>query len=299
MNAIVQMSTGDAPAQESSINDVELLERFVQTRDQDAFAALVQWHGPMVLGVCRRALGHQQDAEDAFQATFLLLARKASSIRHPERLASWLYGVAYRTSMKLVEQRKRRLELETQSRTPQQIVPPLELAWREVQQALDEEIQNLDGSLRSAIILCYLEGKTHEDAARELGKPVGSMSWLVARALSALRERLARRGLTLTGGMSSLLLALQGPVFVSPELVVATIRSLGALVTTSPLAALVESVLREWSREHVSRLTRVIVLSLLVFLGVGACGYAALTSLSHGDASREQHAPAAGVKCCR
>lgn len=280
--------------------DEELLDRFASTGDEDAFALLIQRHGPMVLGVCRRVLGNHHDAEDAFQATFTVLACKARSILHRERLANWLFGVAQRTALKLRDLRQRREEAEHQA--PPRPILPLESAWRDVQQALDEEIGRLDPALRSAIVLCYLEGKTHEDAARELGRPLGSMSWLLNRALAALRRGLANRGLTLTGGMSSLLLALQGPFPVSPDLVVATLRVLGTLGTTSPLAVLVAAVLRDLVPERASTVVRTASLALLVLLAMGA-GYKAIASGLSRDAVAASSpivssASALGVKKC-
>src|SRR4029078_6829980 len=132
------------PAGPSPGADPDLLARFVRTGDALAFAALVRLHGPMVLGACPRVLGSHHDAEDAFQATFLILARKASSIRRPERLASWLYGVAHRTATKMREQRRRQVGVGGQAGgSPPPAAAPLGAAWREVQQALDEEITRL------------------------------------------------------------------------------------------------------------------------------------------------------------
>jgi RNA polymerase sigma-70 factor (ECF subfamily) len=287
--------------------DSELLARFVRSGDEQAFAALVKRHGPMVLGVCRRVLGSHHDAEDAFQATFLILARNASSIRHPERLASWLYGVAHRTARKRREQRQRRQEAECQAGASPECrssaaserlaaTPPLELAWREVLQALDEEIARLEGKYRAPLVLCYLEGKGHEEAARTLGRPVGSMSWLLGRALAALRERLSRRGLTLHGGMPPLLLALQGPIPVPEGLAAATLRGLGAAGTASPLAALVEAVLRELAAERSSRLVRTLT-GVLLGVALSAAGVTALSqrlaasSTRSGDTSAVQPCP--------
>ncbi|MFO0846335.1 MAG: sigma-70 family RNA polymerase sigma factor [Gemmataceae bacterium] len=274
-------------------SDEALVGRFVRGADEEAFAQLVQRHGPMVLGICRRTLGNHHDAEDAFQVTFELLARKAGSIRHRERLASWLYGVAQRSAMKLRDLRRRREEVE-RGAPPAPPGGALEDAWREVQHALDEEIGRLDEPLRAAIILCYLEGKTHEDAARELGRPLGSVSWLLGRALAALRKGLAGRGLTLTGGMSSLLLALQGPISIPPELLAATLRSVGALGTASPLAALIGAVLRDLPTEGESRPLRAAAVALLVVLGASAAGYKALASAGSPEPPAGQQSTSAG-----
>lgn len=278
--------------------DGDLLVRFVQTGDQAAFSSLVERHGPMVLGVCRRVLGNSHDAEDAFQATFLLLARRADTIRNPERLGSWLHGVARRTATKLVHQIHRRKQVEGQRIPAPAEVPPLECAWREVQQALDEEIGHLDGKLRAPLVLCYLEGKTHEEAAGMLGQPVGSMSYLLSRGLTALRERLARRGMMLTGGMSSLLLALQGPIALPAELVLATARAVATLGTTSPLVLLAQSVLRDLGSERAARRIRTVLASLAVFLGLTAACYGALAS-GIGDPRFDVSQTTEEVRSCR
>ncbi len=281
-------------------SDKELLARYVSSGDESAFALLIQRHGPMVLGACRRILGNHHDAEDAFQATFTLLARRAGSLSRPDRLAGWLYGVAQRTALKLRSLRASREEAERQAPPAVPPAPELECAWREVQQALDEEIGRLDPPLRNVIVLCYLEGKTHEAAAYELGRPLGSMSWLLSRALQTLRERLTRRGMKLTGGMSSLLLALQGPFPVSEELLLATLRVVGVVGTASPLAFLIEAVLRELKAERSMRLVRGVLMAFLLVLGVGTAGYQAIAAgaghASGGGTGAEQHGSASG--CC-
>jgi RNA polymerase sigma factor (sigma-70 family) len=297
MTVTMPISPGDTKDRAAGARDEDLLRRFVATGDEAAFTLLVQRHGPMVLGVCRRVLGDYHDAEDAFQATFAVLASKADSIHRRERLASWLYGVAQRTALKLRELRRRREEVERQAQPPTPTPLPLECAWREVQQVLDEEIRNLDGPLRAAIVLCYLEGKTHEAAARELGRPQGSMSWLLTRALTALRKRLAGRGLTLTGGMSSLLLALQGPLPVSEELLLNTLRAAGTAGAASPLAGLITAVLRDLQTEAAPRLARAAVVALLVVLTAGLVGYRAVASglsFEHGAARGASHSYSGG-----
>src|SRR5947209_6499381 len=139
--------------------DRQLLDAFAAHRDEGAFAGLVERHGPMVLRVCRRVLGHEQDAEDAFQATFLVLARNTEAIRRREALASWLYGVAYRTAMKAKRgaARRRNHEARLRDRMPPAAASP---TWDDVQAVLDEEVQRLPESFRSAFVLCVLDGKT-------------------------------------------------------------------------------------------------------------------------------------------
>jgi RNA polymerase sigma factor (sigma-70 family) len=185
---------GAMPGEES---DGQLLERFLARRDEAAFAVLLRRHGGMVLRVCRRVLQHPQDAEDSFQATFLLLARNAGTIRKAESVASWLYGVAYRLAIKARAQAARRQAKEKQAVGMRAKDSDLAAAWQELQVVLDEELHRLPPKYQAPLVLCYLEGKTHEEAAAQLGWPLGTVRGRVARAREALRRRLARRGLTL------------------------------------------------------------------------------------------------------
>ncbi|HEV3119520.1 MAG TPA: sigma-70 family RNA polymerase sigma factor [Gemmataceae bacterium] len=183
--------------------DACLLERFVALRDETAFAALVRRHGRLVLSVCRRMLRHEQDAEDAFQATFLVLVRKADSIAKRESVGSWLYGVAYRVAAKARRTATRRV-----LPLPSVLIVPAAANdaadWQELRPVLDEEINRLPARYRTPVVLCYLEGKTTEEAAAQLGWPRGTVLSRLARARARLRPRLARRGLALSTGMLAL-----------------------------------------------------------------------------------------------
>jgi HlyD family secretion protein len=179
----------------SLLTDAELLRRFAADRAEEAFAALVKRHGPLVLSVCRRGLGAEQDAEDAFQATFLVLARKAGSIADPGLLGNWLYGVATRIARKArVAQRKRQ-----QREKPVWCLPSLPApdapARDDLGSVLREELNRLPEKYRVPVGLCYLEGKTNAEAARLLRWPTGTVKGRLARARDLLRSRLVCRGL--------------------------------------------------------------------------------------------------------
>jgi RNA polymerase sigma factor (sigma-70 family) len=175
--------------------DGVLLRRFVDSGDADAFAALVRRHGPLVWGVCRRVLRRRHDAEDAFQATFLLLARFAGSIRRGTSLRSWLYGVALRAAVRVRSRVERRCELPETDQLARPEDPADAAARAEQTAVLDEEIRRLPEHYRLPLVLCYLLGRTNDEAAGELGCPRGTIAVRLARAREQLRRRLARRGL--------------------------------------------------------------------------------------------------------
>jgi RNA polymerase sigma factor (sigma-70 family) len=177
------------------LSDSQLLQRFVAHRDQTAFEALVQRHGPMVLGVCRRQLLDAHAADDAFQATFLVLVRKAATIDRPELLGNWLYGVAFRVAVKARANAARRSAHERQAATMPKTEPAPDTDTRELREILDDELSRLPEKYRAPLVLCYLEGKTNEEAAQLIGCPLGSMSWRLARGRDLLRRRLSGRSL--------------------------------------------------------------------------------------------------------
>jgi RNA polymerase sigma factor (sigma-70 family) len=187
-----------APQDAAAAPDGLLVERFATRRDEAAFAALVQRHGPLVWGVCRRVLGRDPDAEDAFQATFLVLARKAGAIGKRASVRSWLYSVAYRVAVRARATAARRQAREKPvAELPAAAVPPHDPGGQELRAILDEEVSRLPERQRLPVILCYLEGKTNDEAAQELGCPRGTVATHLARARQRLRGRLARRGVAL------------------------------------------------------------------------------------------------------
>jgi RNA polymerase sigma factor (sigma-70 family) len=166
----------------SGPTDTQLLHRYVTQRDESAFAALLRRHGRLVWNVCRRFLHHEQDAEDVFQATFLVLARRAECIHKAEAIASWLYGVAYKIAMKAKRRARKRQDDECQSPPRVQSQATNDLALRELQVVLDEELQRLPAKYRDPFVLCCLEGRTRTDACAELGCGEGTISSRIARA---------------------------------------------------------------------------------------------------------------------
>ena len=174
-----------------ALSDRELVEALVARADEAAFEMLLRRHGPMVLAVCRRVLGNSHDAEDAFQSRFLVLIRKASKIRKPEALASWLYGVAYLTARKARQMNARREAAQARAALRQRSTPTAPNS------GLDEEINSLPEKYRLPIVMCALEGRTRKEAARQLNIPEGTLSSRLATARNTLARRLRRRGWTL------------------------------------------------------------------------------------------------------
>jgi RNA polymerase sigma factor (sigma-70 family) len=249
--------------------DGELLEAFVQRRDDAAFAALVRRHGPMVLAVCRRLLRDDADVEDAFQATFLVLLRRARSVGRPERLAGFLYGVAYRTALKA-----RGVAAHKAAHQRPLADLPVEdgvavLVWRELRPLLDEELQRLPEKQRVAVVLCCLEGLSKREAARRLGWPEGTLSTRLHQARQALRRRLARRGLTLSAVAVAAALAAGAAPAALPAPLAAAARA-GTLTAAAPrVAALAEGVIRAMWLSSVKGVVLALCAAGLVALGVG------------------------------
>ncbi len=178
--------------------DGQLLEGFVRTRDPAAFRDLVARHGPSVLRVCRGLLHDPHEAEDALQATFLILVRRAPSIRDPERLDAWLVGVARKVAARARRRGVVRSERERKWAAMHPEARESDRPLDDIRRVVREEIDRLPESYRQPLALCYLEGLTHEEAAERLGWPVGTVKTRLARARGRLRDRLDRRGLGLS-----------------------------------------------------------------------------------------------------
>ena len=225
-----QLMQGDPAA----LRDAELLACFTAGEDA-AFAALAQRHGPMVFGLCKRLLQSTHDAEDAWQATFLVLARRAAAIRQPDSLAGWLYGVAFRVARKMKAQSNKRREVERRA-APAAPVEPADASWLELQGVLDEELQRLPDKQRQPLLLCCLQGLSQEEAAAQLGWPRGTLKRRLELGRELLKKRLTRRGLALAAGMIALLPAGAALAVAQPAaLTQALLRAAKPFATGQPL----------------------------------------------------------------
>ncbi|HTU93116.1 MAG TPA: sigma-70 family RNA polymerase sigma factor [Gemmataceae bacterium] len=235
-------------------SDDQLWHAFTSRRDDNAFTVLVQRHGPMVLHVCRRVLGHEQDAEDAFQATFLVLAQSVASLRSKTSLAGFLHGIAYRTAMKAKQSAARRRkhegafprgawerggEKQAPSRPPAD--PADELSWREARSLLDEEIARLPEIYRSVFVLCHLEDLSRTEAAQRLGLKECTLLSRLAEARKRLAQRLIRRGVELTAVLAASTLAAQPASALPAGLMASTIEAALATAAGESLAGIVSA----------------------------------------------------------
>jgi RNA polymerase sigma factor (sigma-70 family) len=256
-------------------SDQHLVQRFAATADEAAFSALVRRHGPLVLGVCRRVLGAGPDPDDAFQATFLVLARKAGSIRRRASVASWLYGVAYRLSLQLRTRRSRR------QRRENPLPQPLEdrsvrseaasrASLRELGAILDEELQRLLAGYRDGLVLCHLEGLSNAEAARRLGCPLGTLKGRVRRARELLRKRLQHRGVDLSVMGLAIALAEQAGATVPAPLLRAAAGCVAPGAVPAHVAALAGAATRALATGKVRVAVLVTLTAGLLGLAVGA-----------------------------
>jgi RNA polymerase sigma factor (sigma-70 family) len=267
-----------ATRENAGLTEADLWERYVRERDEAAFEMLVRRHGTMVLGVCRRILRNEQDAEDAFQATFLVLVRRAASLRSPRSLANWLHGVARRTALEARRAAAKRRAKEA-AVLPRMMMP--DDPWDDLRPALDQELGRLAEKYRIAVVLCDLEGKTRKEVARQLGWAEGTVASRLARGRSLLAKRLARRGFA--GALVAAALA-EGAALagVPSALVVSTVtaasfsaaREAAAKgVLSGTVATLTEGVLKSMFLTKVK-----IGIAVLLVLGITALGAGRLIS---------------------
>jgi RNA polymerase sigma factor (sigma-70 family) len=278
----------------ADLTDSQLLERFTRHREEAAFATILRRHGPVVLSVCERVLHDRHDVEDAFQATFLLLLRKASSLRQPELLGAWLYGVAYRTALRAKADAARRRLHERAAAAQRMALPSEDPVWRDLRPVLDDAINRLPVKYRLPFVLCYLEGKTHAQAAQQLGCPEGTIATRLSRARQRLRTHLTRRGLALSTGLLATTLAHHASATVPAALVHATLRAalayasdplMSAGVLSAKVITLTEGVLRAM---FLSKLKTFLAVVLLI--GAAGTGAALLTNQTPAaEPARKQH----------
>lgn len=294
----------------TSLSDGQLLDRYLKDRDEAAFEALVNQHGPMVLGLCRRMLRDPRDIEDAFQATFLVLVRKGPRIRDRGRLANWLYGVAYRVAVRARSDLLRRRSRET---SLGELDPPGMTglgATEEIPPALDQELNRLPSRYRSVLVLCYLKGLTHDQAADALGCPVGTVRSRLARGRDLLKRRLTTRGeMPLAAVAWKSLPSPLIPVSLTRATVAGAGRLLGGAAVSMPVAISVSTPL-SWSASTLAQgvlttmaLTQIkligagVVAAGVVLGGAGAGAWAlgAAGRGNHGNPPNRSQEPAPGA----
>jgi RNA polymerase sigma factor (sigma-70 family) len=281
--------------------DGQLLECFVRRQDEAAMEALVRRYGPMVWGVCRRILRNHHDTEDAFQATFLVLVRKASSIKPREMVANFLYGVAHQTALKARATGAKRWARERpMTPMPEPEATPQGLR-DDLQLLLDQELSRLPDKYRVLVVLCDLEGKTRKEAAKQLGVPEGTVAGRLARARTMLAKRLTRQGSVLSAGALAMLLsenALPASVplsVVSSTIQVATLVAAGqtaaARVMSAKALALTEGVLKTMLLNKLRIAAAVLLTASLLAGGVGATRWSELYAAQRTDTVGQERRP--------
>jgi RNA polymerase sigma factor (sigma-70 family) len=290
-------------ADTAGLTDGQLLTAFVERRDDAAFAALVRRHGPMVMGVCRRALRNRHDAEDAFQAAFLVLVRKAGSVVPREMVGNWLYGVAHNTALqaRVAAAKRKRKEKQVADKPGPEAARPA--VWDDVTECLDQELSRLPDKYRVPVVLCDLEGKSHKEAARQLGWPQGTLSGRLARARRLLARRLARHGVVAPVGALAGMLTRMASADVPPAVAVATVRAAAgyaagetAGLTSAEIAALTEGVLKTMLLNKLKFTTALLLAAAVATAGACLLACRASAGLAPGAASpgtpRQAAAPA-------
>ncbi len=287
MNRVIRQVRRSALLREGGgLTDGQLLECFLTRREEAAFEALVQRHGPMVLGVCRRVLRNAHDAEDAFQSTFLVLVRKAASLLPRETIGNWLYGVAYHAALKARAATLKRQAKESQVRDMSKREAVAQDTWPDLQPLLDRELHRLPDKYREPVVLCELEGRTRKEVARRLGIPEGTLSSRLATARRTLAKRLGRHGLAISGGAVAVLLSENAALALMPtSLVVSTVkaatliaagRTVATGVISAKVATLTEGVLKTMWLTKLKTATAVLLVVALVYAGIGAFTHPAL-----------------------
>lgn len=262
--------------------DAELLRMYLATGDEAAFEALVRRHGRMVLGVCRRVLHNLHDANDAFQATFLVLIRKAGTLRSPEMLSNWLYGVAYRSALQAKKAEAMRRAKE--GRVTGHLPPAEEQDWDNLLAHLDKELSLLSDKFRAVLVACDLDGRSRKEVARLLGLPEGTVASRLARARVMLARRMARHGPALSGGTLAMVLSRNLVTAAPSTLVRSTVEAAAAGTVPAKIAALVEGVLKTMLLTKIKLASGIVVAVALLASAAGVAGRAERDH--HAEASK-------------
>lgn len=266
----------------ADVSDRELLERFMRVRDEAAFETLVRRHGPLVLGVCRRVLGNVADAEDAFQATFLILARRAGSVSWNASIAGWLYQVAYHVSSRARRAAARRQMHEL--RAPPMTASADSASDRDLRPILDDELHRLPEKYRLPLLLCYVHGRSREEAAEELGWTMGEVKGRLERGREMLRGRLVRRGV-LASGAALPALRSEEALAVSVNLVSTTVQAVFHGTATAAVSELTQGALQAMFWTKLKRAG--IAAALIALLG----GTGVVTMVARNGTSTAQAVP--------
>jgi RNA polymerase sigma factor (sigma-70 family) len=271
--------------QVEQLPDQQLLQRYTSQHEEAAFETLVRRHGPLVLGVCRRVLHNLHDAEDAFQATFLILARKADSIHKQQSLGSWLYQVAYHAAFKAKVRDENRAKRERQVLQREAADPLAEVTGRELFTVLDDELQRLPERWRAPLVLCYLQGKACNEAARSLGWSLRTFKRRLSQARERLRGRLGRRGFAVPVALLTAGLTPTARAAVPVRLTATTIQTaLGGMTqAAAPVAALVTGGLHAMNMTRMKLLTALLLILSLLGAGLGLLTHQALAQKGPGD----------------
>jgi RNA polymerase sigma factor (sigma-70 family) len=282
---------------QADLPDGRLLEDYLKHRDKTAIAALVGRHGPMVWGVCRRVLGNPHDAEDAFQATFLVLVRRAAAIVPRGMVGNWLYGVAHQTALKARATAAKRQRRERQVKEmPEPAARPEPEPGPDLGPLLDQELARLPDKYRVAVVLCDLEGRTYKEAARRLQIPEGTLSTRLRAARALLTRRLARHGLAVSGGVLATALARQvasagvPAAVASSTIQAATLVAAGrgaAVVVSARVAALTEGVLKSMYVMKLKTVITALLVAGILAIPTTRLAYRALAGEEANQAQRQ------------
>jgi RNA polymerase sigma factor (sigma-70 family) len=280
-SVLQQLRTAAQAKAYEETSDRQLLEFFLDQRDEAAFVALLKRHGPMLLQVCRRIQGNEQDAEDVFQATFLLLACKGHAIRKRDSVAAWLHGVAHRLALEAMDQSYRRRARERRATEMHKTSESTDQPWHDLQGTLDEALRQVPEKYRTPLVLCYLEGRTQEEAARQLGCPLGTVRSRLSRGRDRLRTVLKRQGVGLSAtALAGALAQSNASATVPPLLLRATARAacqyVAGKAATAVVSARAAALLERGVKAMLAIKLKVVTVAVLAAgafgLGAGAIG---------------------------